>query len=78
MRETVRSKRFVLLPPRIQLAEAKAVRGPDNQRLIRFILKKAGAEVTVAGNGRLQCHAATATRQLRPTDNRIEGSCHGR
>jgi PAS domain S-box-containing protein len=35
---------------------------PDNQRLIAFILKKAGAEVTVAENGRLAYDAAIASR----------------
>ena len=35
------------LSGRILLAED----GPDNQRLISFVLRKAGAEVTIAGNG---------------------------
>lgn len=33
--------------------------GPDNQRLIRFILEKAGAEVTVADNGQIAFDLAT-------------------
>ncbi len=37
------------LTGRILLAED----GPDNQRLIAFVLRKAGAEVTVADNGRI-------------------------
>jgi PAS domain S-box-containing protein len=37
-----------LLPCRILLVED----GPDNQRLISFVLRKAGAEVVVAQNGR--------------------------
>ncbi len=41
---------------RILLAED----GPDNQRLIRFILKKAGADVTVADNGQIAFDQATA------------------
>jgi PAS domain S-box-containing protein len=36
---------------RILLAED----GPDNQRLISFYLRKAGAAVTIAGNGRIAC-----------------------
>ncbi len=36
--------------------------GPDNQRLIRFILKKAGADVTVADNGQIAFDHATEAR----------------
>jgi CheY-like chemotaxis protein len=43
---------------RILLAED----GPDNQRLIAHILRKSGAEVVVAGNGRLAVEAALSAR----------------
>ncbi len=34
--------------------------GPDNQRLISFLLRKRGADVTVVGNGQLAVDCATA------------------
>jgi len=43
---------------RILLAED----GPDNQRLIAFLLRKAGAEVVVADNGQTACDLALAAR----------------
>ncbi len=36
--------------------------GPDNQRLIAFLLKKAGADVTVADNGQIGLDKALAAR----------------
>ncbi|GAG49203.1 unnamed protein product, partial [marine sediment metagenome] len=43
--------------------------GPDNQRLIAHVLKKAGAEVTVKENGKLAAEAALAARdEGRPFD----------
>ena len=44
---------------RILLAED----GPDNQRLIAFLLRKAGAEVEVAENGQIALDLALAARQ---------------
>jgi signal transduction histidine kinase len=55
-------------PPRHSLVPAKNVRlschvllaedGPDNQRLISLVLRKAGAEVTVVDNGKLAVELA--------------------
>ncbi|MBN2477434.1 MAG: response regulator [Pirellulales bacterium] len=47
---------------RVLLAED----GPDNQRLISFLLKSAGAEVTVAENGQVACDLALEARGERP------------
>jgi CheY-like chemotaxis protein len=44
----------VSIPARILLAED----GPDNQRLIAYLLRKVGADVTIVGNGRLARDAA--------------------
>ena len=44
---------------RILLAED----GPDNQRLISLLLRKAGAEVTLADNGQIAFDMATAATQ---------------
>ena len=50
---------------RILLAED----GPDNQRLIAFVLRKAGGEVTVEGNGKSAYETALAARDRgRPFD----------
>jgi CheY-like chemotaxis protein len=55
----------VLLPGSILLAED----GPDNQRLIAHILKKAGAEVTIVDNGKKAIDAARASAKAgRPFD----------
>jgi CheY-like chemotaxis protein len=46
------------LDSRVLLAED----GPDNQRLIAFVLRKAGAEVTVVDDGQAACEFALAAR----------------
>ncbi|MCH9653270.1 MAG: response regulator [Planctomycetes bacterium] len=50
---------FPLQNQRILLTED----GPDNQRLISFILKKAGASVTLANNGQISIELATKAMQ---------------
>ncbi len=63
--QTVRSSDKPLKGLRILLAED----GPDNQRLITFILKKAGALVCVAENGQIGLDKALAARdEKRPFD----------
>jgi signal transduction histidine kinase/ActR/RegA family two-component response regulator len=49
---------LAVAPARVLLAED----APDNQRLVSLMLRKAGYEVTVAGNGKLACEAAEQAR----------------
>ncbi len=62
---TMPAAQLPTLSSRILLAED----GPDNQRLIGFILKKAGAEVAVANNGQIAIElVAEAVAANRPFD----------
>jgi len=47
--------------PRLNCSVLLVEDGPDNQRLISFLLKKAGADVTVAENGQVACEKALAS-----------------
>jgi CheY-like chemotaxis protein len=63
--QKVHAESEVKLSCRVLLAED----GPDNQRLISFLLKKAGADVTVAENGQVAVDlVATANHEGRPFD----------
>jgi PAS domain S-box-containing protein len=50
-------------PQRLDCRLLLAEDGPDNQRLFAFVLKKAGAEVTVAENGQMAYDQALAARE---------------
>ena len=56
--------------------------GPDNQRLISFLLRKAGAEVELAENGRIALDLVdgrtTGRQGLRPGVNGHANAGHGR
>ena len=59
MKKTVTPSSTASLPTlscRLLLAED----GPDNQRLISYVLRKAGAEVTLAENGQIACELVLA------------------
>ena len=58
-KETVDKPAAPLLGARILLAED----GPDNQRLIKHVLSRAGADVTIVENGKLALEQALATQQ---------------
>jgi PAS domain S-box-containing protein len=49
--------------PRLTCRILLAEDGPDNQRLISYLLRKAGAEVTGAENGQIACELALAAQE---------------
>ena len=48
------------IPSRLECSVLLAEDGPDNQRLITFLLRKAGAIVTLAENGKIALETALA------------------
>ena len=56
-----RRKPFYTKAPRLDGRVLLAEDGPDNQRLIAFLLQRAGADVTVAENGQAAIDAVVAT-----------------